>query len=430
MASFSYKAVGGDGKVSLGEITAGDRGEALRLLAKRGLQPITVKADAATPAAAVVEKKPTAKVKKKPAKAAVGLSSKSLVDVSGAVKLTRKDIVFFTEELSEMLAAGLQLEPALSAMEKREELGNLKDVAVRIRQLVRDGSSFSQALQKVSPNFGPLYCNLAAAGEASGALPQILQRQAQYLTALQDMQSRVITALIYPVCLVVAGIGVSVILVTTLIPQLLTLMEGSGEGEIPLGARILVWLNEFIQSSGWLVLIGVAVIAVLFKAWKDRPENKPIWDENKMKIPGYGNVVRSRFFVQFLETMSNLVGNGLPLLRALELTREATVNLYYKEQLRGVIEEVGDGRAFSRSLKRCGLFPPVLIDIVAVGEQTGKLADSLQRAASRFDKELDNALQRLMALIMPVVLVIMATLIGGMMYLMVNVIFETIKGLG
>lgn len=427
MASFTYKAVSGDGKVTAGEITAGDRGEALRLLAKKSLQPISVK-----PVVAAVAGKKEKPAKAKPAarkKAKVAGAAKSKTASKGQIKLAKKDVVFFTEELSEMLAAGLQLEPALAAMEKREELGSLKELAVRLRQLVRDGSSFSQALQVVSPSFGPLYCNLAAAGEASGALPKILKRQAEYLSALQDLQGRVVTALIYPVILILAGIGVSVVMVTVLIPQLLTLMTNSGQGEIPLGARLLIGANNFIQQSGWLVLVILAVIAILFKAWKDKPENQPVWDENKLKIPGYGNVVKTRFYVQFLETMSNLVGNGLPLLRSLELTREATVNLYYKERLVGVIDEVGDGRAFSRSLKKSGLFPPVLIDMVSVGEQTGKLDESLERAATRFDKELDGALKKLMELVTPVVLVVMAVLIGSMMWLMVNAIFQTIKGL-
>jgi type II secretory pathway component PulF len=143
-----------------------------------------------------------------------------------------------------------------------------------------------------------------------------------------------------------------------------------------------------------------------------------------------GPVVTSRFYVQFLETMANLAGNGLPLLRALELSRDATQNLALRTELNTVIDQVGDGRAFSKALIRTGAFPPLLIDMVSVGEQTGKLDVSLRRAAERYDKELDKSLSRIMALIMPVILIIMASLIGTMAYLMITAIFQTIKNLG
>ena len=433
MANFTFKAVAADGTLSTGEVTAADRGEALKTLGKRGLQPVSVKQQEGG-GTAVKERPKPSKAKaiattKTPVPANVPAKGGKAEITDGPIKLKRSDVVFFTEELSEMLSAGLQLEPALRTMESREELGNLKSVAVNLRQLVRDGSSFSVALNRVSPSFGPLYCSMAAAGEASGALPAILEAQANYLKTLQDLQTRVTLALIYPAFLVLAGIGVGVIFITKLIPQLISLL-GSNGGQLPLGIRLLVGANDFIQQYGLFVLVGVIIAAMLFKAWKDRPENRPIWDEAKIRIPGYGKVVESRFHVQFLETLANLITNGLPLMRALELTRDATINVFYKKNLDGVIEEVGDGRAFSRAMIRSKMFPPVMIDMVSVGEQTGKLDQALRRAAVRFDKELNNALQKLMALIMPVVLIAMAILIGGMMYMMVNAIFQTIENVG
>jgi type II secretory pathway component PulF len=149
----------------------------------------------------------------------------------------------------------------------------------------------------------------------------------------------------------------------------------------------------------------------------------------KLRIPLIGPVITSRFYVQFLETMANLVGNGLPLLRALELSRDATQNRGLRGELDKVIAQVGDGRSFSKALIRNGAFPPLLIDMISVGEQTGKIDLSLRRAAERYDKELDKSLQRIMALVMPVVLIIMAGLIGTMAYLMITAIFQTISNL-
>ncbi len=427
MPIFNYKALATNGSVTTGEIDAADRPEALRVLDKRGLQPVSLR-ESSTPSAAAAKKSG----KKENAPARTARSSEAAEDKipDGPIKLKRQEVVLFTEELSDMLSAGLQLEPALKSMESRQELGNLKAVSYKIRQIVRDGVNFSTALKKVSPSFGPLYCSLAAAGEASGALDTILKRQAHYLKTLAEVQSRLILAMIYPAFLVLAGIAVSIVFVTTLIPQLTALIESTPGGKIPLGAAILIWLSD-VLSKWWIVIVLVIVASfIFFKAWKDNEANKPQWDRMKLNLPLAGPVITSRFYVQFLETMANLVGNGLPLLRALELSRDATMNRSLRGQLNKVIDQVGDGRSFSKALIRTGTFPPLLIDMIAVGEQTGKIDQSLRRAAERYDKELDKDLQRIMALIMPTVLIIMAGLIGTMAYLMITAIFQTLQNLG
>lgn len=436
MAVFTYKAISAGGAVQTGELTAQDRGEALRILDGKGLQPVRIAESAVVPART---KKPAKKpAPRKDARAAVPVREKTRPQKeekkekvsSGPIKLKRAEVVLFTEELSDMLAAGLQLEPALRAMEMRQESGNLKHVSREIRQLVRDGNNFSAALRRVSDSFGPLYCSLAAAGEASGALDTILRRQADYLKMLQELQGRITLALIYPAFLILSGVGVSVIFVTKLIPQLTALLESTPGANLPLGVRILINVSDFLKAWWVVGLLLIAALLVLFKAWKDAEANKPAWDRIKLRLPLYGRVVEHRFFVQFLETMANLVGNGLPLLRSLELSRDATQNIHMRHHADEMIEMVGDGRALSKAMIKTGVFPPLLIDMVAVGEQTGKIDQALRRAAERYDKELNGALQRIMALIMPAVLIVMALLIGTMAYLMITAIFQTISNLG
>ncbi|QJE98422.1 type II secretion system F family protein [Luteolibacter luteus] len=436
MPIYSYKAISSSGGVQTGEIDAADRPEALRVLDRRGLQPVNLSESASKSVTAPAKKKAKNDAAPAPApakaKAAAKGTGKEGEDKSpeGPLKMKRPEVIMFTEELSDMLSAGLQLEPALKSMENRQELGGLKDVASRVRQLVRDGMNFSTALKRVSPSFGPLYCSLAAAGEASGALDTILKRQAHYLKTISELQSRLILALIYPAFLVVAGIGVAFVFVTTLIPQLTTLIESTPGGKLPAPIKLMVSATDFLKSYWYIIAIILVAGGLFFKAWKDNPDNRMTWDTFKLRAPLMGPVVASRFYVQFLETMANLAGNGLPLLRALELSRDATQNLALRQQLNIVIDQVGDGRAFSKSLIRTGAFPPLLIDMVSVGEQTGKLDLSLRRAAERYDKELDKSLSRIMALIMPTILIIMAGLIGTMAYLMITAIFQTIKNLG
>ena len=433
MPLFAYKALSSTGAVQTGEVDAADRPEALRVLDKRGLQPVSLRESSSAAAARPKAKESAAPAAKPSPKSAPKLSAKEAEDAKaadGPLKLKRAEVIMFTEELSDMLAAGLQLEPALKSMESRQELGGLKDVASRVRQLVRDGTNFSTALKRVSPSFGPLYCSLAAAGEASGALDTILKRQAHYLKTLAELQSRLILAMIYPAFLVVAGIGVAVVFVTTLIPQLTALIESTPGGKLPGPIKLMVAATDLIKAYWYVILIVVVAGLLFFKAWKDNPDNTLTWHRFKLRAPLIGPVVASRFYVQFLETMANLAGNGLPLLRALELSRDATQNLALRTELNTVIDQVGDGRAFSKALIRTGAFPPLLIDMVSVGEQTGKLDTSLRRAAERYDKELDKSLSRIMALIMPTILIIMAGLIGTMAYLMITAIFQTIKNLG
>lgn len=429
MPLFAYKALSSTGAVQTGEVDAADRPEALRVLDKRGLQPVSLK-ESSSATSAKPKAKESASPVSKPSPKPAAKESDDAKTADGPLKLKRAEVIMFTEELSDMLAAGLQLEPALKSMESRQELGGLKDVASRVRQLVRDGTNFSTALKRVSPSFGPLYCSLAAAGEASGALDTILKRQAHYLKTLAELQSRLILAMIYPAFLVVAGIGVAVVFVTTLIPQLTTLIESTPGGKLPGPIKLMVGATDLIKAYWYVILIVVVAGLLFFKAWKDNPDNTLTWHRFKLRAPLIGPVVASRFYVQFLETMANLAGNGLPLLRALELSRDATQNLALRSELNTVIDQVGDGRAFSKALIRTGAFPPLLIDMVSVGEQTGKLDTSLRRAAERYDKELDKSLSRIMALIMPTILIIMAGLIGTMAYLMITAIFQTIKNLG
>jgi general secretion pathway protein F len=426
MPIFSYKALNSSGGVSTGELDAADRPDALRMLDKRGLQPVNLKESVNGTVSSAAKNKAQSK-NAEPDKVRGKAKNDDIPE--GPLKLKRAEVVMFTEELADMLGAGLQLEPALKSMESRQELGNLKNVAYKIRQVVRDGMNFSSALKRVSPSFGSLYCSLAAAGEASGALDTILKRQAHYLKTLQELQGRLILAMIYPAFLVIAGISVSIVFVTTLIPQLTELIKSTPGGKLPVPIQWMTATANHFGAYWYIYLILLIAAGLFFKAWKDNDANKPTWDRLKLKIPLIGPVISSRFYVQFLETMANLVGNGLPLLRALELSRDATQNLSLRGELNRVIDQVGDGRAFSRALIRTGAFPALFVDMISVGEQTGKLDMSLRRAAERYDKELNKDLQRIMALIMPTVLIIMAGLIGAMAYLMITAIFQTISNL-
>lgn len=458
MAVFTYSALKKDGTTATGELSANDRSEAFRRLDRSGLQPLSLKQKDAVPAAAPDKKKekngkesalalkdakPAKESKKELAAAKPNgkiasrgtgkdgsndLNTKAGRDAvpTGPVKLKKNDIIAFTEEMSDLLAAGLQLEPALRIMESRDELSALKDLTAILRSRIRDGGSFAHSLQAASPSFGELYVNLAAAGEISGALPKILKRQSEYLTAVQTLQGKVTTAMIYPVCLIVAGLAVVTLFVSYLIPTLAQLLKSMGK-DLPVAAQIIQGAGNFAFKFWWLIALLIGLSIWSFQKITTSVRYRPAWDEKKVKLPFFGPLISARFFVQFLETLSNLIGNGLPLLRALELTRDATPNRYLKGLLSKVIGMVGEGGSLSRSLKKVGFFPALLTDMITVGEQTGDLEHALERTARRYDKELQKTIDRGMALVTPLIIFIMAVIVGIMAYMMVSVILQSVN---
>ncbi len=418
MPAFLYSAHGPTGLIT-GELSAADRTEAFTILGKQRLQPFKL------------EQAGEKKAAKSGATAPVA-TSKTKSDAAAAsdqpIKLKLAQIVMFTEELSDLLTAGIQLEPALGTMEKRRELSGVKTLASALRGKLRDGMSFSKAVAATSPSFGGLYCALAAAGEASGSLPAILKRQAIYLKSLQALRGKVLFALIYPAFLVAAAVGVTLLFVVYLIPKLTEMLAETGTA-MPLGAQIILAVSDFLKATWWLVAIASFLGWGAFKAWRARPESQIPWSRFTLRLPLFGSVLKSRFYVQFLETLANLLTSGLPMNHALQLTQQATENPFLRSELSEVMKNVGEGVALSRAMDRAGHFPPLLLDMVSVGEQTGKLGEALSKAAERFDRELSKTIEKMSALVQPAIICLMAGLVGTMAYLMVTTIFQAMSGI-
>ena len=415
MPSFRYSAQGSSGPVS-GRLQAADRMEAFQLLERQKLRPFLLEAEEGGDSKGASSKQ-------------VKTMEAELVGNGQPIKLKLPQILLFTEEISELLDSGIQLEPALATMERRRELSNVKVLASALRNRVREGVSFSKALAFISPSFGNLFCALVAAGEASGALPQILRRQVQYLRSLQALRGKVMFALIYPSFLVATAVGVTVMFVVYLIPKLTQLLDSTG-GSLPIGAKIILQLSDTIKATWWIGLLLLLLAWSFLKSWLRKPDNRLRWSAFQLRWPFYGKLIKARFYVQSLETMSNLTGNGLPLIQALQLTKQATENLHLQKQWNPVIAWVGEGVPLSKALARSGGFPDLLLDMISVGEQTGNLAGAMARAADRFDRELTKQIEKMSAMIQPTIVSLMAGLVGAMAYLMITTIFQTISGMG
>jgi len=416
--NYQYKALRADGSTATGAIQASDEKTARRLLTRRKLQVFDLGATAVTGAA------PTGRRAKRQAEEIDAATT----DRTKVLRLKRGEVVQFTEELSDLVGAGMQLEPALLVMEKRGEKSSIKVVATRIREKVRDGMAFSSALKSSSASFDDLYCNLAAAGEAGGSLPSILRRHAEYLRTMSDLRGKFLFAMIYPSFLVAAGIGVTILFIAFLVPNLAKLIDRSGEAA-PFLISILLTVSDLMNEWWWLILalLAVAVMAIIVSM--RTPAARRWWDGFSLKIPLFGGIISGRFYVQFLQTLSNLMGDGLPFLKALHLASGTTSNTHMRDRLKMMEEEVGDGRQLTSSMRRTGLFPERLTDMVAIGEQTGNISESLGTTAKRYDRELTNKIEGLGAAIQPIIIIAMAVVVGVMAYFMISVIYDTINTL-
>jgi len=415
MAVFAYQGTSSRGEKLAGELEAPTRSEALRKLAMDRIQPLTLVAKADMVA---------------PAKGSRAQSGKGRVagPITGGIHLSNAQLILFTDELADFLNSGLQLEPALQLMENREDRSPVKDVSRYLREKVRDGTNFSEALKMASPDFDELYCNLVAAGEVSGALAPLLRRQAVHLVAMQELRGRVTLALIYPAILVIAGLLAMVVFMTFLVPQMTKLFAKTGS-EIPLPTFILMKASDATQHYGLFVAAVIAICFAGFMAFIRQPSGRRWWDENKLRLPLVGSLLSASFYAQFCQTMSNLLQNGLPLLTAIKLTSGATANVFYRSLLIRITDLVGEGASLTRAMKQVGQFPPNLRDLVKVGEQTGDLGGTMEKVGERYEKIIQANIDRIMAIVPQVIIMALGGMVVLIAWSMLSGIFKVMHGL-
>lgn len=408
MPNFAYTALNTSGQTVSGSLAVASRAEAFRKLESQSLTPVKVAEES------------------KSAKAASTAAAKAADNTPA--KLKRTQIILFTEELADMLDGGLQIDQALRVIAERQEDPGLKRVSTILRDQLREGSTVSKALKKASPSFDELYCNLVAAGEVSGSLAPILRRLSLNLTVIADLQSKVTQAMIYPAILCGACIILLVVFMTVMVPQLMDLLAKNGQ-QLPFATQALISFSNFMASWWWAILAVITVGSLSFKAYIATPGGRMWWHETRLKIPLFGPVIATRFYAQFAHSMGSLVGNGVPLLNSIRLVSKISANVFIQSLLAKVTGMVAEGGTLSSSLKKVSHFPLMLVDMIAVGEQTGMLERSLEKAAIRYDKELDKRIKRMTALISPVIIAFMAVIVGIVAYSIISAVFQSVNGM-
>src|SRR6059058_6248609 len=419
MPEFAYKARNAQGGLVEGVLNCPDRAVAIRQIEQQNCIPIRIDpVMTAAPATAV----PTAPRNFVPKIFNRGTPERPDVPAQ-TLKIPHSQLLVFTEQLAHLQQAGMTLDEGLGVLEKRLKHPRVQQMIRTLHQALVDGRSFSQALREFPRIFPPLYVNLVAAGEASGALPEILLRLVKHLMQAKELRDRVQQALIYPAFLALAGAALITVFITFMVPQLTGFMAQTG-GALPLPTRILLQIHHAITGYWWVgVLVGIGAV-VGFRALVRTDEGRIGWDRFRLMIPGYGRVVRHRYYAQFSRTLGTLMENGIPLLRALDLVTEIAGNQFLELKLREVRKAVIDGATLSAALQPQKLFPDLLTDMMSVGEQTGHFAETMQAIADVYERELDRSVGVISQLIPPVIIVVIAVLVGLVVFSILSAVFE------
>ena len=419
MPQFSYRARNAQGGLVEGVLECPDRAVAIRQIEQLHYMPVRIDLVGSAPAAVAK----TAKNGAPSSKPTISATMAAPAAPTQKLKIPHGQLLVFTEQLGHLLKAGMTLDEGLSVLEKRLKQPRVQQMTHALHQALVDGRSFSQALRDFPRIFPPIYVNLVAAGEASGALPDILSRLVEHLMQAKNLRDRVQQALIYPMFLALAGVALITLFITFMVPQLVGFMSQNG-GALPLPTRILLGVNQAITNYWWLALaIGVGAV-IAFRAFVRSDEGRIAWDRFRLMIPGYGRVIRHRYYAQFSRTLGTLMENGVPLLRAIDLVTEIAGNRYLEVKMAEVRRAVIDGATLSTALTAQQLFPDLFTDMMAVGEQTGHFAQTMQTIADVYERELDRTVKTISALIPPVIIVLIAVVVGFVVYSILSAVFE------
>ena len=410
MPSFSYVARNPEGKRIEGVVEANDRAGAIYQIEQLRCVPIKIEWTAGGD-------------RKKSATAGKPTPSCEPVET---LSLTQQFL--FTEQLGHLLSAGMTLDEALGILVQRLKHPKLHSLSQSLHKSILDGRSLSQALRDYPKIFSSLYINMVAAGEAIGTLPDILRRLVVHLADVKALRDRVQQALVYPAVLVVAGTGLILIFMTVMVPKLTGFFAQTGQ-QLPLPTRILVGANHIIVGYWWVAAAFGVGLFTLWKIYTRSPEGQIAWDRVRLRIPGYGQIQKQQFNAQFARTLGTLVENGVTLLRALELLEDIAGNAYIRQKMVEVRTTVMDGASLSQALRPHQICPEMMLDMMSVGEQTGRFGETMQMIANVYERELDKQVKIISALIPPLIMLVIASVVGLVIFGIMSAVFNLTSGL-
>ncbi len=409
MPTFAYKALSKTGQRTEGAVDAADRLGALTVIERMGLVPVSVIEGRAAPAS----------------RGAGGRRFRlSTPDRMGA-----RQILLFSEELGDLLAAGMPLGSALNCLASHGKDSAGGRIAADLRDRIIRGEAFSDALAAHAASFPPLYSNMIRAGEASGALAEVLQRLVEHYERTLSMREKIIAALVYPVIVLIFGFITVIFAMVKIVPQFSKMFKQMGQ-TLPPSTRLLMGMSHFIIRYGLFTGIGVALVVVLFLRYLKTTSGRLWWDGIKLRTPLIRGVVASGVFANFAYTLKTLLANGVHVLQALRITEQTVGNAVIARELAHARERVTDGTTISGPLAASKVFPEVMTDMLSVGEQTGDMPAALQHIGRRFETELDRNIKVFTTALEPILIVLVAGVVGFVAVSILEAVFQATGSLG
>jgi type IV pilus assembly protein PilC len=340
--------------------------------------------------------------------------------------ISRKEIAIFTRQFSVMIDAGLPLVQCLEILGNQQENRVFQKALYEIRQDVESGTTLADALRKQPRAFDDLYCNMVAAGEAGGILDTILQRLSVYIEKIVKLRAAVRSAMVYPVAVILIAVAVVWIILWKVIPTFATLFEGLG-ATLPLPTRITIGLSNLVAAWWWLALLGGGILVFTINRYHKTYQGRRHIDGLLLRLPMLGAVLRKIAVARFCRTLGTLVSSGVPILDGLEITARTSGNSVVEDAIMSTRRSVEEGKTISEPLKATDVFPPMVVQMVAVGEATGALETMLNKIADFYEDEVDEATANLLAILEPVMIMFLGIVIGGIVVSMYLPMFDLIS---
>jgi type IV pilus assembly protein PilC len=394
MPTFNYTAVDATGQQKTGTIDAPSTADATAKIKQQGLFPVTV----------VEVNTSTAALSNKSAKKSFSF---------GKPKIKGKILMVFTRQLATLIDAGMPLLRSLTTLIKQEKNVALRNAMGALSDSVESGSTFSDALAQHPSIFNKLYVNMVKAGEIGGVLEIVLVRLAEFQEKSQKIRSKVISAMVYPVVVLVIAVGILAFLLLFIVPKFEAIFKDMlGNKPLPFLTQMVIDASRFVQHNILIIVAVVVVLVVAYKVFSKTPGGAALIDRIKLKFPLFGDLVSKTSIARFSRTLGTLVSSGVPILQALNITKETSGNIIISNSIANIYDSVKEGESMVGPMEHSGLFPPMVVSMIQVGEETGQLPAMLTKVADVYEEEVDVAVAGLTSLLEPIMIVFLAVIVG------------------
>jgi type IV pilus assembly protein PilC len=425
MGKFSYVAMDAAGKEKKGTIDAENEADAASKLKNQGLFPTSISQAKAGGGGGGSKKAKGPKNRK-------GKGGGMNIQLSfGTPKITTKNLCTFTRQMATLLDAGLPLVRGLRTLERQAQDPAVGKVVGEVADSVESGMTFSEALAGHPKSFDKLYVNMVRAGEASGAMEQVLNKLAEFMEKAARLRSKIKTALVYPVVVLVIALTITSGLMIFIVPKFAKIFSEMLAGEpLPPLTSFVIGISDMMLHKGYIPLIVGAILIVIYKQAKKTKGGSYFFDLVAIKTPPFSDLVTKSSVARFCSTLGTLMSSGVSVLNALIIVRDTVGNAVVSQAVQVVHDAVKEGEGMSKPLASTEVFPPMVVSMIEVGEETGALPEMLERIAKQYEEEVDNAVEAMTSLIEPAMIIFLAIVVGGIVIALFLPLIKLIEQLG